>query len=88
MMELGEKQMAENGVRKCILCHEPMDNDVPEGMDVCKTCGSKVMQRMGRKGGTTTKERHGEEHYKKIGKMGGQKVRELVERGKKGLENE
>ena len=80
-----EKNMAENGVRVCIFCGETVDDPAP-GADMCKSCGSKVMQRMGRKGGTTTKERHGEEHYKKIGKMGGQKVRELVERGKKGLE--
>lgn len=30
----------------------------------------------GRKGGKRTSERHGKEHYQKIGSMGGQKVKE------------
>ncbi len=36
----------------------------------------------GKKGGTTTKERYGEGFYEEIGRKGGQKVRELIERGK------
>ena len=37
----------------------------------------------GRKGGETTKEKYGHEFYEEIGHKGGQKVKELVEEGKK-----
>lgn len=36
----------------------------------------------GRRGGNTTKQRHGTTHYQRIGQLGGAKLRELVERGK------
>lgn len=36
----------------------------------------------GEKGGERTAETHGHEFYEEIGKKGGQKVRELVEKGK------
>ncbi|MGE5706912.1 MAG: KGG domain-containing protein [Bacteroidota bacterium] len=36
----------------------------------------------GQKGGNTTKERYGPQFYSEIGHKGGQKVRELIERGK------
>ena len=40
----------------------------------------------GRKGGETTSEKYGPEFYEKIGHKGGQRVRELIERGKKAAE--
>jgi hypothetical protein len=36
----------------------------------------------GRKGGNTTKARYGPRYYEVIGKKGGQKVKELIARGK------
>jgi len=77
--------MENKGVKLCIFCGKPVEDPT---MDVCKADASKAMQAMGKKGGTTTKERHGKEHYEKIGRLGGQKVKELVERGKKGLVEE
>ena len=44
--------------------------------------GDISVREAGRRGGTTTKERHGPEFYREIGHKGGQKVRELIERGK------
>ena len=44
--------------------------------------GDISVREAGRRGGTTTKERHGHEFYKKIGTKGGAKVKELIERGK------
>lgn len=40
----------------------------------------------GRKGDITTKERYGPGYYVNIGKKGGQKVHELIERGKEAAE--
>ena len=37
----------------------------------------------GQKGGQTTKARYGHEFYEEIGHKGGQKVRQLIEAGKK-----
>jgi general stress protein YciG len=48
-----------------------------------KTQGDMTVREAGRKGGETTAERHGHEFYEEIGKKGGQKVRELIEEGKK-----
>ncbi|HEX2952274.1 MAG TPA: Em GEA1 (EM1) [Armatimonadota bacterium] len=39
--------------------------------------------RGGEKGGERTAETHGHQFYEEIGKKGGQKVRELIEKGKK-----
>ena len=36
----------------------------------------------GRLGGLKTMAKHGRAHYERIGKRGGQKVKELIERGK------
>lgn len=36
----------------------------------------------GRKGGIITSSRYGQEHYKRIGRMGGLKTQELIEAGK------
>ncbi|HMK48276.1 MAG TPA: Em GEA1 (EM1) [Methanocella sp.] len=44
--------------------------------------GDISVREAGRRGGNTTKERHGPDFYKDIGHKGGQKVRELIERGK------
>ena len=44
-----------------------------------------TVQEAGRKGGMKTAETHGRELYEKIGHMGGQKVKELIEEGKKAL---
>lgn len=41
-----------------------------------------TVREAGRKGGETTAERHGREFYEEIGQKGGQRVRELIQRGK------
>ncbi len=46
------------------------------------TKGEMTVQEAGRKGGNTTKQRHGPDYYKSIGHKGGQKVRELIQKGK------
>ncbi|PIW21296.1 MAG: hypothetical protein COW32_10765, partial [Candidatus Aquicultor secundus] len=40
----------------------------------------------GKKGGQTTKQKYGHEFYEEIGHKGGQKVKELIERGKRAEE--
>ena len=45
--------------------------------------GRMTVQEAGRKGGKRTAETHGREFYEKIGHKGGQKVKELIEEGKK-----
>jgi general stress protein YciG len=47
--------------------------------------GEMTVKEAGRKGGNTTKERHGPDYYENIGKKGGQKVRELIARGKESM---
>jgi uncharacterized protein len=44
--------------------------------------GDITVREAGRRGGNTTKQRHGPDFYKEIGHKGGQKVKELIERGK------
>lgn len=44
-----------------------------------KDNGKMTMAEAGRKGGMTTKQRHGHEYYVGIGKKGGAKVRELID---------
>ncbi len=41
-----------------------------------------TVREAGHKGGSTTKQRYGEGFYEQIGRKGGQKVRELINRGK------
>ncbi len=44
--------------------------------------GDMTVREAGKNGGETTKQRYGEGYYESIGKKGGQKVRELIRRGK------
>jgi uncharacterized protein len=44
---------------------------------------SMTVKEAGRKGGKRTAETHDREFYKGIGSKGGQRVRELIEQGKK-----
>lgn len=44
--------------------------------------GAMTVREAGRKGGQTTSREHGPEFYHEIGTKGGQRVRELIERGK------
>ncbi len=50
-----------------------------------ETKGEMTVKEAGRKGGNTTKQRYGEGYYENIGKKGGQKVRELIKRGKESM---
>jgi len=45
--------------------------------------GQVSVQEAGRRGGETTSERYGSPFYHEIGHKGGQKVRELIEEGKR-----
>jgi general stress protein YciG len=42
-----------------------------------------TVREAGRKGGQTTKKRYGPKFYEEIGRRGGQKVKRLIEEGKK-----
>ncbi len=46
-----------------------------------------TVQQAGKKGGKTTSQRYGPEFYEAIGKKGGQKVHDLVEKGKRGSDH-
>jgi general stress protein YciG len=48
--------------------------------------GKMTAAEMGRKGGNTTKERHGHDFYVQIGKKGGERAKKVYEAGKKVLE--
>ncbi len=45
--------------------------------------GAMTVQEAGRKGGKTTAKKYGPEFYEEIGHKGGQKVKRLINRGKK-----
>ena len=45
--------------------------------------GTMSVRAAGRKGGEVTARRHGPQFYEEIGRKGGQKVRELIEQGKR-----
>ncbi len=45
--------------------------------------GKMTVQEAGKKGGMKTAQTHGREFYEKIGQKGGQKIKELIEEGKK-----
>ena len=49
--------------------------------------GKMTVEEAGRMGGLKTSRTHGEEFYSEIGSKGGQRVRQLIEAGKK-YENE
>ncbi|MFA5926972.1 MAG: Em GEA1 (EM1) [Patescibacteria group bacterium] len=44
--------------------------------------GEISVREAGRRGGRRTSETHGHEFYEEIGQKGGQRVRELIQRGK------
>lgn len=48
-----------------------------------ESTGSMTVQEAGRRGGQRTSQTHGREFYEEIGHKGGQKVKELIEAGKK-----
>jgi uncharacterized protein len=45
--------------------------------------GAMTVREAGRKGGEVTSERHGPRFYEEIGRKGGQKVKRLIEQGKR-----
>jgi uncharacterized protein len=45
--------------------------------------GGMTVREAGRKGGEVTARRHGPEFYETIGRKGGQRVKELIEQGKR-----
>ncbi len=45
--------------------------------------GSMTVQEAGRRGGQRTAQTHGKEFYESIGHKGGQRVKELIEEGKR-----
>ncbi len=45
--------------------------------------GTMTVQEAGRKGGMRTAQTHGKEFYEEIGHKGGQRVKELIEEGKR-----
>jgi general stress protein YciG len=45
--------------------------------------GTMTVQEAGRRGGTKTAQTHGRDFYEEIGHKGGQRVKELIEEGKK-----
>ncbi len=45
--------------------------------------GTMTVQEAGRRGGEKTAQTHGREFYEEIGHKGGQRVKELIEEGKK-----
>ncbi len=47
-----------------------------------KGSGEMTAREMGKKGGDTTKKRYGHEFYVQIGHKGGNRVKELIERGR------
>ena len=51
-----------------------------------KSKGAMSVRDAGRKGGEVTAQRHGPQFYQEIGKKGGQKVKELIEQGKRSEE--
>jgi len=48
-----------------------------------KAQGNMTVKEAGRRGGKRTAETHGSEFYQEIGHKGGQRVKELIEQGKR-----
>lgn len=53
------------------------------GKKTAETHGHEFYEEIGKKGGETTSEKYGTPFYEEIGQKGGQKVRQLIEEGKK-----
>jgi general stress protein YciG len=49
--------------------------------------GGMTVREAGRKGGEVTAQRHGPQFYEEIGRKGGQKVKQLIEQGKRAQDN-
>ena len=49
--------------------------------------GGMTVREAGRKGGEVTSRRHGPQFYEEIGRKGGQKVKQLIEQGKKAAQS-
>jgi len=45
--------------------------------------GGMSVREAGRKGGEVTSQRHGSQFYEEIGRKGGQRVKQLIEQGKR-----
>lgn len=54
-----------------------------KGVSVLASKGKMTVGEAGRKGGKSTLKKYGPEFYEQIGKKGGQKVKRLIEKGKK-----
>jgi len=50
--------------------------------------GGMTVREAGRKGGEVTAQRHGPQFYEEIGRKGGQKVKQLIEQGKRAQGNQ
>ncbi len=53
------------------------------GQTTSKKYGPQFYESIGKKGGDTTSKKYGPEFYEEIGHKGGQKVKRLIEQGKK-----
>ncbi|MCL6630286.1 MAG: hypothetical protein ACPL7O_05385 [Armatimonadota bacterium] len=53
------------------------------GKKTAETHGHEFYEEIGKKGGETTSERYGTPFYEEIGHKGGQKVKQLIEAGRK-----
>jgi len=53
------------------------------GKQTAKKYGPGFYEEIGKKGGETTSQKYGHEFYEQIGHKGGQKVKKLIEQGKK-----
>lgn len=53
------------------------------GQATLRKYGSEFYERIGKKGGEATSKKYGSEFYEEIGHKGGQKVKRLIEQGKK-----
>lgn len=53
-----------------------------------KKGGGMTVREAGRKGGEVTAQRHGPQFYEEIGRKGGQKVKELIEQGKRAQQDQ
>lgn len=59
-----------------------------ESSEAPRERGGMGVREAARKGGKTTAERHGSEHYRAIGRRGGQRVKALVEQGRRAEERD